>query len=210
MSIPIFSSGSLQINPSQKQREFLVGEPDSVALSLFLRPAEATPLQPFRANPKSVAIPEQYFKPITRLVAEQKQMAASGLELEPITHQSVQSIKALSHIGGSNRQIDPGRRSDSKHGSPYALSKTAIRACNVVASNPGRTSTLRPRPNTTSIALAFWTAFSSNSIATRRGVCLAPCFPPSRCHPSVPSDKPLERQKSERFIQPEINSSTSR
>src|SRR5271169_3470988 len=44
-------------------------------------------------------------------------MAASGLELEPITHQSVQSIKALSHIRGSNRQIDPGRRSDSKHGS---------------------------------------------------------------------------------------------
>ena len=43
-------------------------------------------------------------------------MAASGLELEPITHQSVQSIKALSHIGGSNRQVDPGRRSDSKHG----------------------------------------------------------------------------------------------
>ena len=43
-------------------------------------------------------------------------MAASGLDLEPITHQSVQSVKAFSHIGGSNRQIDPGRRSDSKHG----------------------------------------------------------------------------------------------
>ena len=41
-------------------------------------------------------------------------MAAPGLELEPITHQSVQSIKALSHIRGSNRQVDPGRRSDSK------------------------------------------------------------------------------------------------
>ena len=47
-------------------------------------------------------------------------MATSGLELEPITHQSVQSIKALSHIRGSNRQVDPGRRSDSKHGlSPF-------------------------------------------------------------------------------------------
>ena len=137
-------------------------------------------------------------------------MAASGLELEPITHQSVQSIKALSHIRGSNRQIDPGRRSDSKHGSPYALSKTAMRVCNVAASNPGRTSTLRPRPNTTSIALAFWTAFSSHSTATSRAVCLALCFPPSRCRRRVPSDKPFERQKSERFIPPEINSSTSR
>jgi hypothetical protein len=75
-----------------------------------------------------------------------------------------------------------------------------VTACNVVASNPGRTSTLRPRPNTTSIALAFGTAFSSNSTATSRGVCLAPCLPPSRCRRSVPSDKPLERQKSERFI----------
>ena len=55
-------------------------------------------------------------------------------------------FKALSHIRGSNRQIDPGRRSDSKHGSPYTLSNTAMRACNVAASNPGRTSTLRPRP----------------------------------------------------------------
>ena len=137
-------------------------------------------------------------------------MAASGLQLEPITHQSVQSIKALSHIRGSNRQIDPGRRSDSKHGSPYTLSNTAIRACNVAASNPGRTSTLRPRPNTTSIALAFWGAFSSNSTATSRGVCLASCFPPSRRRRSVPGDKPLERQNSERFIPPEINSSTSR
>ena|SRR5271155_593025 len=43
-------------------------------------------------------------------------MATSGLELEPITHQSVQSIKALSHIRSANRQVDPGRRSDSKHG----------------------------------------------------------------------------------------------
>ena len=93
-----------------------MSEPDSVALSLLLRPAEATPLQPFRAHPKSVAVPEQYFEPIARLVAEQKQMAAPGLELEPISHQSVQSIKALSHIRGSNRQVDPGRRSDSKHG----------------------------------------------------------------------------------------------
>jgi hypothetical protein len=137
-------------------------------------------------------------------------MAASGLQLEPITHQSVQSIKALSHIRGSNRQIDPGRRSDSKHGSPYTLSNTAMRACNVAASNPGRTSTLRPRPNTTSIALGFGTVFSSNSTATSRGVCLAPRFPPSKCRRSVPGDKPLERQNSERFIAPEINSSTSR
>jgi hypothetical protein len=35
-------------------------------------------------------------------------MAASGLELESITHQSVQSIKALSHIRGSNRQSRSG------------------------------------------------------------------------------------------------------
>jgi hypothetical protein len=48
--------------------------------------------------------------------------------------------------------------------------------------------------------LAFGTAFSSNSTATSRRVCLAPCFPPSRCRRSVPSDKPLERQKSVRFI----------
>jgi hypothetical protein len=130
-------------------------------------------------------------------------MAASGLELEPITHQSVQSIKALSHIRGSNRQIDPGRRADSKHGSPYTPSKTAMRACNVATSNPGRTSTLRPRANTTSIAWTFGTAFSSNSTATSRGVCLAPCFSPSRCRRSVPGDKPLERQNSERFIPPE-------
>ena len=136
-------------------------------------------------------------------------MAASGLELEPITHQSVQSIKALSHIRGSNRQVDPGRRSDSKHGASYPLSKTAMRACNVVASKPGRTSTLRPRPNTTSIGLAFWAGICSNSTATSRGVCLAPCFPPSRCRRSVPGDKPLERQNSERFIPPAINSSTS-
>src|SRR5580698_8546633 len=58
-------------------------------------------------------------------------MTVSGIELEPITHQSVQPIKALSHVGGSNRQIDPGRRSDSKHGSPYTLSKTAMSACKV-------------------------------------------------------------------------------
>ena len=58
VAIPIFRSGSLEINPSQKQREFLMGEPDSLALSLLLGPAEATPLQPLRANPKSVAIPE--------------------------------------------------------------------------------------------------------------------------------------------------------
>ena len=137
-------------------------------------------------------------------------MAAPRLELEPITHQPVQSIKALSHIRGSNRQVDPGRRSDSKHCSPYALSNTAMRARNVGASNPGRTSTLRPRPNTTSIALAFWAAFSSNSTATSHGTCLASCFPLSRCRRRVPGDKPLERQNSERFIPPEINSSTSR
>jgi hypothetical protein len=53
-------------------------------------------------------------------------MAAPGLELESITHQSVQSIKALSHIRGSNRQVDPGRRSDSKHGSPYKELQVSI------------------------------------------------------------------------------------
>jgi hypothetical protein len=136
-------------------------------------------------------------------------MATPGLELESITHQSVQSIKALSHIRGSNRQVDPGRRSDSKHGSPYPLSKTAMRVCNVVASNPGRTSTLRPRANTTSIALVFWAAFCSNSTATSRGVCLAFCLPPFKCRRSVPGVNPLARQNSERVIPPEINSSTS-
>src|SRR5438105_4121344 len=42
-------------------------------------------------------------------------MSASRLECEPITHQSVQSIEAFSHVGGSHRQIDLGRRPYSKH-----------------------------------------------------------------------------------------------
>jgi hypothetical protein len=42
-------------------------------------------------------------------------MSACRLECEPITHQSVQSIEAFSHVGGPHRQIDLGRRSDSKH-----------------------------------------------------------------------------------------------
>jgi hypothetical protein len=42
-------------------------------------------------------------------------MSACRLEFEPITHQSVQSIEAFSHVGGSHRQIDLGRRPYSKH-----------------------------------------------------------------------------------------------
>src|SRR5580698_10195841 len=137
-------------------------------------------------------------------------MATPGLKLEPITYQSVQSIKALSHIGGSNRQVDPGRRSDSKHGSPYTLSKTPMRACKVVASNPGRTSTLRPRANNTSFALALWAAFCSYSTATRRHVCLSSYYSPSMSRRTVLGDKPLSRQNSDHFNPPEMNSSTSR
>jgi hypothetical protein len=67
------------------------------------------------ANPQATAVPEQNFKPIARSIAEQKQMSARRLEFEAITHQSVQSIEAFSHIGGSHRQVDLGRRSYSKH-----------------------------------------------------------------------------------------------
>jgi len=38
-------------------------------------------------------------------------MSARRLEFEPIKHQSVQSVEAFTHVGGSDRQIDLGRRS---------------------------------------------------------------------------------------------------
>ena len=43
-------------------------------------------------------------------------MATQRVTQESITYQSVKSLKALSQIGGSQREVNAGRRSQSKHG----------------------------------------------------------------------------------------------
>jgi len=42
-------------------------------------------------------------------------MPAQGFKLQPILDQSEESLKALAQIGRSNGQVNPGRRSKSKH-----------------------------------------------------------------------------------------------
>ena len=42
-------------------------------------------------------------------------MPAQGIKPQSIFHQAEEPLKALAQIGRSNGQVDPGRRSKSKH-----------------------------------------------------------------------------------------------
>jgi hypothetical protein len=49
-------------------------------------------------------------------VTKDKDMSAQRFQPESIAHQSIETFEAFAHVSGSQGQIDPGCRSDSRHG----------------------------------------------------------------------------------------------
>jgi hypothetical protein len=73
-------------------------------------------LKPFRANPKSAAIPENDLQPIVLCVRKQKEMAAQGVAQQLIAHQTIQPINPFAHVRCARRHVDPRCRAHSEHG----------------------------------------------------------------------------------------------
>jgi hypothetical protein len=48
-------------------------------------------------------------------ISKQKQMPGPNFKSKLVSHNSVKSIEALSHVGRSNSHVDPGGRSKPKH-----------------------------------------------------------------------------------------------
>src|ERR1700674_5164742 len=72
-------------------------------------------------------------------------MSAQRIQLQPVAHQSIETLETLAHIGGPRRQIDPGSRSHAKHAQPR--SSTPSNCISVGLSNPHPTSIRRPPPS---------------------------------------------------------------
>src|SRR5208337_1182570 len=142
-----------------------------------------------RAHPQPTSIPEHQLQPIALSVAEQKHMSAQRLALQAVPHQTKQSVESLAHVRGTYRQINPGRRSQSKHGlhsiqyTQQTFQRHRIKPFENFHSLPltprGRTTVNRPFDDLPAIS----TATSLPLIATSLPTCALPA--PSRLPANV-------------------------
>src|SRR5258707_7642373 len=107
LAVPSPLSGFSKINPTQKQCQLFMTQHYLVLCWVGLRPVKAALLEPFCANPKSAAIPEDYLQPIALCVRKQKEVAAQRITQQLIAHQTMQTVKPFAHVGCARRHVYP-------------------------------------------------------------------------------------------------------
>lgn len=105
--IPLPSTGSGQIEATQRQRQLLAVV--AGAGSVRTRPAKGPGLESLDTKPIAARFPEQDLDPVPATVAENIETAAQWVLTEILAHQRRQSVEGFAQVRGRGGQIDRRR-----------------------------------------------------------------------------------------------------
>ena len=71
-------------------------------------PTESSLLETFGADPKTRSIPEEDLDAIACGIAEDKEVTACRIKPETVGDDAIESVEALSHVGGAGDDEDAG------------------------------------------------------------------------------------------------------